>query len=85
MTMKTEYEIGNGSFQTTDMSLASTISLFRPVEAIDRSEGSAKANFVFIHDSELDGLIDRFWRGELQVEPRRYFEALRSIKARLYE
>jgi hypothetical protein len=32
----------------------------------------------------LDGLIELYWRGELKIEPRSYFSALREIKARLY-
>lgn len=69
--------------KTADLALATVIYLFHPLEAIDK-KNPRKAQFIFKQEKELDELIDRYWRGELTVEPRRYFEALRIIKARLY-
>ena len=71
-------------YRTADLALASAIFLYYPVEAIDRGLNSRKAYFLFKRDTELDELVESFWRGELKVEPQAYFQALRTIKARLY-
>ncbi len=72
----------NDFFKTTDLALATVIFLSCPLEAIDRS--GRKAAFIFKRTTELDELIQSYWRRELKVEPIAYFEALRLIKARLY-
>ena len=70
-------------FRTADLALATAISLFYPLESIDR--GNRKAQFVFKRDVGLDDLIASYWRRELKVEPQAYFDAMRVIKGRLYE
>ena len=72
-------------YKTSDLSLAASLYLAHPLEVIDKTSNPHNSDFVFAHTNDLDAFIDRFWRGELQVEPRRYFEALRAIKARLYD
>ena len=69
--------------RTADLALAAAISLFYPLEAIDR-KNPQKALFIFKRNKDLDALIENYWRGELKSDLRRYFEALRIIKARLY-
>ena len=73
-------------FKSSDLALAAVLFLFFPLEGIDK-ENPRKALFLFEKDSDghLDETITDYWRGELKVDPRRYFEALRQIKARLYE
>lgn len=66
-----------------DFALATVISLFYPIEAIDR-KNPRKAQFLFKQTDALDQLIERYWRGELRVEPQAYFNAMRIIKSRLY-
>ena len=70
-------------YRTPDLALATAISLSYPIEAIDR-EYSRKAYFLFRRDTELDELVEGYWRGALKVEPQAYFNALRVIKSRLY-
>jgi len=70
-------------YKTADLALASAIFLFYPLESIDR-RNPRKSQFVFKRNSQLDELVEGFWRGELKVEPQAYFGALRNIKARLY-
>jgi hypothetical protein len=74
----------NDFFRTADLALATTLSLFCPLEAIDR-ENSRKAQFIFKRDVGLDELVQGYWRRELKVEPQAYFDAMRMIKGRLYE
>jgi hypothetical protein len=71
-------------YQVKDLALATTISLFQPIEAIDRPDGSRKAIFLFVRSPELDELVEQYWKGLLKVEPQQYFNQLKVIKARLW-
>jgi len=70
-------------YRTADLALATTISLFYPIEMIER-QNTRKSQFLFKREAGLDELIESYWRGELKVDPQAYFNALRVIKARLY-
>ena len=74
-----------GYFKTQDLALATAISLFYPLEAIDRDANPRKAQFVFGQANGLDELIASYWRRELKVDPQSYYDAMRLIKGRLYE
>jgi len=71
-------------YQTTDMALAAAVSLFLPIEAIDKTD-RRRAYFVFRKSEELDRLLEAFWNRELKVEVRAYFDQLKALKTRLYE
>ncbi len=70
-------------YQTSDLSLCVTLSLWYPIEVIDRSN-PRKATFLFKRDEKLDELLEVYWKRELKVEPQLYFQQLKAIKARLY-
>lgn len=70
-------------FETNDLSIATTLSLFFPIENIDKTN-PRKALFIFDRRKELDDLIDRYWKKELLIEPRAYFDNLKALKARIY-
>ena len=72
-------------YSTSDLSCATAISLFFPLCAIDKSNPNKKAEFLFKREGKLDELIESFWRGELRVDPLKYFNQLKNIKSRLYE
>jgi hypothetical protein len=76
-------ELNNDLYFTSDLSLCTTISLFFPIEDIDRSN-PRKAVFVFQKTPELEKLIDEYFRNEIKVSPQVYFNQLRAVKARLY-
>ncbi|MBI2019054.1 hypothetical protein HYS95_00100 [Candidatus Daviesbacteria bacterium] len=71
-------------YSTSDLALASAIALYYPLEAVDRTQDPYKAQFLFKKESQLDQLIESYWRGELRIEPQAYFNQLKAIKARLY-
>lgn len=75
----------NELYSTSDLSLAAVISLSFPLEAIDKSQNPHKALFIFKRDNELELLIQDYWKGKISVNPQEYFNALKGIKARLYE
>ena len=83
MTMTKEILKEKDFYRTADLALATAVFLFYPLEAIDK-QNPRKAQFLFKRESQLDELIESYWRGELKVEPQAYFNALRIIKARLY-
>jgi hypothetical protein len=70
-------------YSTSDMALAAVISLYCPIEEVDRSD-PRKAQFLFRQSDDLDRLVGGYWRGQLQIEPQQFFNQLRIIKARLY-
>lgn len=73
----------NNEFSTSDLALATALSLWQKVEDIDRSN-PRKALFIFMRTEELEKLIDAYFRDELTVSPQAYFNQMRAIKARLY-
>lgn len=74
----------NDFFKTSDLALATAISLFYPIETIDRTVNPNRVNFLFKRDGSLDSLVEQYWRQELKVEPQAYFNQLKIIKSRLY-
>lgn len=73
----------NDFYTTSSLSLAATISLRYPIEAIDKTNPN-KALFLFKREEGLDDLVESFWRREQRVEPQTYFDQLKNIKTRLY-
>jgi len=43
-----------------------------------------RAIFSFERTTELDEAVQAFWRSEVVVEPKQWFNAQREIKSRLY-
>lgn len=70
-------------FKTSDLALASVISLFIPLEEINK-ENPRKADFVFKQSKKLEEIIKQYWNRELQIEPRQFFDQIKAIKTRLY-
>jgi hypothetical protein len=70
-------------YKTSDLALATTLSLFHPIEKIEKAN-PRKAFFVFKKSENLDELLEKYWKGQLQVEPALYFQQLKILKARLY-
>lgn len=73
----------NDYYSTSDLALATAISLYYPLEVVDRTNPH-KAQFLFKRDNSLDQFIEAYWRNELKISPQVYFNQLRIIKARLY-
>lgn len=70
-------------WKTSDLAIATTLSLYVSIIEIDKAN-PRKAEFVFIRTKKIDALIDRYWKKELLVEPRTYFDHLKAVKNRLY-
>ncbi len=74
---------GQKTFTSSDLAIVAAISLYYPIIEVDKTN-PRKAQFVFDRNSKLDALLDKYWKQELLVEPRAYFDQLKAIKARLY-
>ena len=71
------------NYKTSDLCLATVISLSLPLQGLERL-GSGKAYFIFEHTDELDGLLERYWKRDLTTDPQMFFQQLKLIKSRLY-
>jgi len=81
MTMRTD---ANTTYQTSDLPCAAALSLFFPIESVDKAD-PRRAYFIFERTAELERIVAEFQRRELQVEPRAYFDQIKALKTRLYE
>ncbi len=70
-------------YKTSDLGLVTTLSLYFPVRAIDRSN-PRKVLFLFDITDELNNLVDKFWRSEVIVEPQAFTNQMKNIKTRIY-
>ncbi len=71
-------------FSSSDLALVTTLSLFYPIDSLDRSS-PPKVQFYFKRDSDLDKIIESYWKGEIKINPQTFFNQLKIIKTRLYE
>jgi len=74
----------NNYYSTSDLALAAAISLYYPLEVVDRTNPH-KAQFLFKRDEQLNQFIESYWKSAITIEPKAYFNQLRIIKSRLYE
>jgi len=81
--MKTDYLKQNDFYKTSDLPLATVLSLYFPLERIDKTNPK-RAFFMFKRSQELNELIEKYYRRELKIEPATFFERLAFIKSRLY-
>lgn len=70
-------------YKSADLGLVTTLSLHFPVRTIDRSN-PRKVLFVFDLTVELNDFVDRYWRGEIAVEPQTFTNQIKNIKTRIY-
>lgn len=74
----------NKYYSSNDLALVSFLSLYFPIDAIDRKD-TLKVTFLFIRSHELEQLIETYWKRKVQVNPQDYFNSIKNVKSRLYE
>lgn len=74
----------NDLYSTTDLALATTLVLYFPVERIQKSSDN-RVEFLFKRDPSLNALLESYWRNQIRVNPRTFFDQLKSIKYRIRE
>lgn len=82
--MKTNTIAISELYSTTDLTTAVTLSLFFPIDVIDKTNPN-RASFVFRRNVDgFDQLLEQYWRRQLTVEPQMFSAQLKAIKTRLY-
>ena len=76
-------QITKGNYKTSDLSLITILSLSFPVKTIEKTN-SKRLLFCFESTKELNKCIENYWAGDLQVEPQKFFNQLKTIKTRIY-
>lgn len=71
-------------FKTSNFSLATTLSLFEPLDNITWKDKDT-AEFVFIKTPNLDLCVERYFNHDLLVDPQNFYYQLKQLKSRLYE
>lgn len=74
----------NKHFKTSDLPLATTLSLTFPIEQIDNSN-PRRVEFLFNATTSLLSLVEDYWKGKVTVEPKTFFNQLRVLKSRIYD
>lgn len=70
-------------YSTSDLVLATVVSLFYPIESIDKTD-QHRVQFCFKRIPEIQPLIDQFWRKELRVEPQEFANQMKILKTRIH-
>ena len=76
--MKDEYYI------TSDLGLATTLSLFTKIKGTDKSD-PRRVMFSFKNTADVSKIVKDYWDKKLKVEPFTYYMQMRSIKNMIYE
>jgi len=71
-------------FESSDISIVSALLCYGyQVESIDK-ENPSKAVFIIKKDNKLEGLIQKYFKHQLQVDALDFFNFLKELKTRLY-
>jgi len=71
-------------FRTSELPLVVTLSLFFPIDLVDKTSNPKRIDFLFKRSNNLDQVIEAYWRRELKIEPQAYFAQIKFVKSRLY-
>jgi len=71
------------SYKTSDLGLATTLSLHFPIKTIERTN-PRKVLFVFDQTDELKNFVYKYWRGKITIEPQTFTNQIKNIKTRIY-
>lgn len=74
----------NVYYRCSDFPLIVTLSLWFPIEGIDRTD-SKRTCFLFPQSEELTNVVAAYSRLELKVSPLAFYQASKNIKTRLYD
>ena len=70
-------------YSTSDLALAAVIAIYYPIKSINKE--NPKVYFVFQKDKNFDLLVERYWHGDLRIEPKQFFSSIKILKTRIYE
>ncbi|MEK7095640.1 MAG: DUF5659 domain-containing protein [Patescibacteria group bacterium] len=75
--------INDEYYETSDLSLATTLSLFKRIEKFDNTN-PMRVIFCFKKSPELMTMVSSYWSGEIKVDPLSYFNQMKAFKTRIY-
>lgn len=78
-------ETAANTFRTADLSLAAALCVSGFVAKEVDAVSPRRSVFVYDAGEALQEAVNRYWRGEMRVEPMSYFQQLKILKARIYE
>lgn len=69
---------------TSDLQIATTlVTVGFPVFDLEKQE-QGQTHFIFERSDKLEKAVDKYWRDELSLNPRRLFGEYRDLKTRLH-
>jgi hypothetical protein len=71
-------------YRVTDLGLASTLSALNYDVVTIEEESHNRRAFMFADTEDLQDSIQKYWKGELRIEPQKLLSSFRTIKARIY-
>ena len=75
--------LNNENYRTSDLALATTLSLNYPILYVDKSNPT-RSEFWFEKCDGFDDFVNKYWNGELRIDPQKFFAQLKTVKTRLY-
>ena len=79
----TKEKLDENFYSTSDLALAATLNLYYPIKEFNK-KNPKRVYFIFKKDKNFDLLVERYWKGDLKVNPQEYFNSIRSLKNRIY-
>jgi len=83
--MREEILTTQNHFRCSELTLIGTLAHFGfPVEAFERDPKSPeRIAAIFRVTEELNEVCQKFWQGQLKVEPKQFWQSIREVKARM--
>ena len=75
--------IKNNLYSTSDLALAAAISLYYSIKDINK-DNPKRVYFISKEDKKFNSIVNRYWRGDLKVDPQKYFNSIKLLKNRIY-
>jgi hypothetical protein len=83
--MTMTYQNKREVFRTADLAITAALSVSGFVVDEVEKVSPTRSVFIFIDSAELQEAVNKFWRGEMLIEPMAFFNQLKLLKARIYE
>jgi hypothetical protein len=75
--------INDEYFRSNDLALVTALSLDFKILGTEKKDDS-RIIFLFENNADLSAYVARYWRGEIFINPIKYFNQIKVIKTRIY-
>lgn len=83
--MTMNHQNKNNIFRTADLAITAALCVSGFIVQEVERVSPTRSVFLFGESAELRDTVNKYWRGELRIEPQSYFNQLKILKARIYE